>query len=248
MVGALASNAHAARVICISRSGKLTVGTSCKSPNRRFYLTSLASTGDRGLQGNRGVQGPQGVGGAQGPQGPQGNDGARGPAGTPGSINLSTCHSVSASLAATNGAASVTPSCDSKTEMLRNWGYFYDPVDTKAVLRTSYFNYLGEIPYAVTITTQFKNQGNPPTNYTLYGTAVCCSGLIGSSPSRPMPDPAAVVRGKAIYQSGCTGARCHSPAEHQGISAGFIVSSGEDRGLAGQAMTDVVDYLATNPE
>lgn len=81
------------RVLCMSKKGRITARTACKTREQRVDLAALATEGPQGPQGPTGAAGapgevgPQGeVGrqgevGPQGPEGPMGQQGERGPQG-----------------------------------------------------------------------------------------------------------------------------------------------------------------------
>jgi hypothetical protein len=76
-----------AAVLCASKSGVLSVRTTCKKTESRIDPVTLDLTGPQGFQGIPGTVGPQGPAGNQGlpgpvgPQGPAGNQGPPGPTG-----------------------------------------------------------------------------------------------------------------------------------------------------------------------
>ncbi len=268
----LGLNDLVADVLCVAPDGKITVAARCKGSKRRASAKDFSSVGQRGLQGPRGTQGAVGADGAQGSQGLAGEDGGRGPAGsagTPAKIDVTYCHFAWASSSTTNGVASVTPTCNSSSEFLSTWSYFYDPSSTKALLRSSYFNNVGEIPYSVTITTQ-SDEGAPNTNYTLYGTALCCPAsmtvlaptptpVCGDNPTptptptpgaTPVPTPTPVsvvgdpVRGLAVFNADCAGAGCHLASELAHLPA---VPNGMLSSIADTDIPDLLAYLNSLP-
>jgi hypothetical protein len=72
------------RVLCMSKSGNVTVRAACKKHEKALDLAELASEGPQGPRGDTGPEGPQGPAGDVGPQGPEGPMGPQGEMGPQG--------------------------------------------------------------------------------------------------------------------------------------------------------------------